>query len=400
MQDLIRSQLPEEILLEYTSVQPEIPEMVKRRTISLAITRWLKYKKYSNSPHIVPSFKGALEVELRSLEKKQQPYNVLMLLNLASERFTPVSPLNVQGGQISFLKWIELGNLEVEQLWKKAQLQSVVSGCRVPIFVNNEYEINYRIFTPVLVSLDSYNVRDAVSVAVEKVDLFRAALNFVPATGLIMKFGRQSPICKFLASPIYGVFDSKGSFLADVYAADHYIYTRQERISEQEFNTALELVRKINAAQNGELVHLFVRLLYLYQQALDFANHRATFLALWQVLEMAVLDKPEERIRVDRRLVKLLGIENEPLLNAAIRILVRYRNSLVHSGVFPEVTENLVFALKSFVDAALFKVLNLSRNLSNEAEYELYLNHLTLNDVDLARRKEIIALIQSARGGS
>jgi len=202
------------------------------------------------------------------------------------------------------------------------------------------------------------------------------------------------------SATIYGVFDSKGSFLADVYAADHYIYTRQERISEQEFNTALELVRKINAAQNGELVHLFVRLLYLYQQALDFANHRATFLALWQVLEMAVLDKPEERIRVDRRLVKLLGIENEPLLNAAIRILVRYRNSLVHSGVFPEVTENLVFALKSFVDAALFKVLNLSRNLSNEAEYELYLNHLTLNDVDLARRKEIIALIQSARGGS
>jgi hypothetical protein len=396
----LQSMVADEILLNYISIEPEIPEGAKRRAISLAITRWLRYKRYAHDPDPVQSFKEALAVELRSIERKKREYEVLVFLNLNPERFFAINPLSIRGYQLRFLTWNELGNLNVAKLWKAAQTHFQIGGQRVPILVEREdgYHPKYLTFTPVLLPLKSYSPRDALSVAVEQIDLFRATLNFVPATRLMVRYGYKSPICKFLPSPIYGVFDSQGDLLLDAYSTENYRYIRQEKVSEQEFEAVTDLIEKINA-QNEGLLRLFVKLLYLYQQALDFTDHRATFLALWQVLEAAVLDKPDQRISVEKHLAKLIQTESDPLLNQALTLLAHRRNSLVHFGIFPEYTNDLVFALKKFVDSTLFRILELSKDLSNEMEFQKYLNHITVNDVDLARRRKVIELIQDTREG-
>lgn len=390
-----------EILLNYISTEPEIPEGAKRRAISLAITRWLRYKKYAKASDPIQSFKKALAIEVSSIEKRREEYKVLVFLNLDPARFRAISPLEVRDHLLHFPAWNELGNLDTAKLWEVAQTRSLVNGQKAPILVEREegYYPNCLTFVPVLVSLKSYSTGDALSEAVEHLDLFRATLNFAPATRLTIKFGEQSPICKFLPSPIYGVFDLKGNLLLDAYATENYRYMRQEKIDEQEFKAATDLLRRVNA-QAEDLLRLFVKLLYLYQQALDFTDHRATFLALWRVLEAAVLDKPEQRVPVEKRLSKLIGTEADPLLDQALSLLAHRRNSLVHFGIFPEYTNDLVFALKKFVDSALFRILQLSNDLSNEMEFQAYLNHITVNDADLARRRKVIELIQDARRSS
>ena len=358
----------------------------------------MKFSKYADNPDEIQSFKEALSVELRLLARRKSKFDVLAFLNVTPERFRAIGSLRIGEYQLRFLAWNELKGFDLAALWKKAQAYSRVSGQRISLLdeTGGDCRPRFQVFTPILVSLESYSPEDALATAAEHMDLFRATLNFGPATRIMIGYGYGAPLCKFLPSPVYGAYDSQGQLLLDMYTTEHYGYVRQEQVNDQEFETATELIRRINS-QDKDLLRLFVRLLYLYQQALDFTDYRAKFLALWQVLESAVLDDPDQRVRVDKRLANLLQMESDPLLNQALTLLVHRRNTLVHYGLFPEDAHDLVFALKKFADLVLFRILSLAGDLSDETELREYLSHATVNDAALARRRKIIELIQSAR---
>lgn len=384
----VASMAAEELIASSVKIEPDFPERTKRRVIRLALNRWRRCKKYFDARDQVQAFQDALAVEIRFLERKAIQYTILMFLNLDPP--SGFESLAVRGHTLQFRTWGELDNLSIADLWKEVRFKDRENPI-IRIYDGKAYP-RIRDFTPVTLELETYDVPAAVEIASERLDLLRAVLNFLPAIRVKFRWGKPQPLSKFLPSPIYGVFDRNGVLLAPYYTIERYKYKyHRQRIEEQDREAITELLQTINQAQEGSVSYLILKLL-LYQQALDLTDHRAIYLALWQVLETAV-ERGEGKIESR---IKALTQPDE-FLEAVLESLAEHRNRLVHSGVFPKGVENLVFILKGFVDFAIRRIIYLSKHLSTESELGEFLKHLTLGDSTLERRRKVIGFIQSQR---
>ena len=383
----VASMAAEELIASSVKVEPDFPERTKRRVIRLALNRWRRYKKYFDARDQVQAFQDALVVEIRILERKATQYTVLMFLNLDPP--SGFESLTVRGYTLQFRTWDKLDNLSTADLWGEVRFKDQENPI-IRIYDEKAYP-RIHDFTPVTIELETYDVPAAVEIASERLDLLRAVLNFLPAIRVMFRWGEPQPLSKFLPSPLYGVFDRNGVLLAPYYTIERYKY-RKQCIEKRDRGAVTELLQTINQAQEGSVSYLVLRLLQLYQQALDLTDPRATYLALWQVLEAAV-ERGEGKIESR---IKALTQPDE-FLEAVLESLAEHRNRLVHSGVFPKGAENLVFILKGLVDFTIRRIIYLSKHLSTESELGEFLKHSTLGDSTLERRRKVIGFIQSQR---
>jgi hypothetical protein len=343
----VASMAARELIVSSVKAEPEFPESTKRQAISLALNRWRRYKKYSNAPDQVQAFRDALVLEIRALERKVTQYTILMFLNLDPP--SGFESLIVRKHTLQFRAWSELSDLDTSDLWKKTWVYDREN----PIILTHHDEKAYpRMidFAPVILKLETYDVQAAVDIASERLDLLRAVLNLLPAMRVMFRWGEPEPLSKLLPSPIYGVFDRNGILLNPYFTIERYdkYKYRKQRIEERDYKTVTELLQTMNQAQEGSISHLVLRLLQLYQQALDLTDSRATYLALWQVLEAAILGHERGEGKMDSRIKAL--IKPDDLMDAVVTSLAKHRHLLVHSGVFPNEAESLVFVLKGIVD--------------------------------------------------
>jgi len=387
--DMLYSMAVDELLVWCISSQPLIPEFAKQQAVSQAIDRWLRYKKYKNNPDNTSAYEKALSVGLGNIPQDIE-YLVLGFINIRPEGFLLQKPIEVSGSILRFASWSELNNINLGNLWTKAQ--EYLPKHIASIFADPSRMIST--FIPFFIETKSYSKDDAIRKAQKDLNLLRVALNFVSATNLLVRYGEIFPLAKFIESPIWCVINVTKNLTFEAYTDNDIKYIQPQEVSPHEYDAAQNIIERMNEAKG--LWRLITNLLSLYQQALDLTDCPEVFLALWRILEAAVLDDPKHPVNIPALVGRLTDVERDPILKHTLDMLSYYRNDLVHDGTFPK-RNNIVFLLKKIVDVTLGKMISIAQNVNDENEFQEYLTFLSTNDTDLARKAKVIGLVQSKR---
>jgi hypothetical protein len=399
-----------QVIMGMVDFDPPVPDGTKLRLMRQALSNWRQDENAFASEDLVKTFKETLATEILSLERNQASFTILAFLNVEQEVIEPMFPIILREYKLCLPTWSGLDNLCVEQFWKELEMYFGTKH-KMPLLqrIVDEKGVHYhkqkQNVIPVTIELKALDPNTALYTAANALDFFRAVINLPSALSLFRKYGSSSSsLSKFLPSPIYGVFLSDGEYEKLYYAPESHRYKRQ-RITAEELDYCKDLLSDLRNAVPGELKYLVVKAIKLYQQAFDFTEYQATYLGLWQLLEVLTLNEPTQgRTQVDKRIVCLLDLRGDDVLRDAIKLLMNSRNTLVHNGVFSDYADGLVFTLKGIVDLMLLRIMELSDDLSTESELREYYRLVSQNDVDLRREasdiemiKGVIEFIQNSR---
>jgi len=381
------------------TVDPPMPAYTMARVVRLSVSRWVKENKTraSSEFNLLESFERVFRAELATLAAKKIRYTVVTFLNIAQRHIKGLGPLIVQGYELRFPSWRALGHQKAEDLFKLVYYNSLVIDKKPAILdYRPEDNVNYWVrkhdFSPVSIEVETFSVDAAVSIAENRLNLWRAALNlsFYP----INLIG-QPTVCRFLPSPVCAVFDQDGKLVPNLfYPVKHYDYQTQD-ITQENIRAAIKTIENFNKAKPGSLAEFAVDLVRMYQEALDCTDYSTAYLALWQALEALTLNKPGKSTQVDKRLATLLN--PNPRFRSALTVLVSSRNKLVHSGFFPDEGEELVRILAIFVYDSICKLFDLSKSLSDKDELEFYYRYASLGNTDLTRERKLNTKYSTAK---
>ena len=360
----------------------------------------MKYKKYSENNDVVSAFLVALEVELRQLGRKQKTFSVLMFLNVDRSDILNLEPISILGDRIVLKQWDELDPLKVDDLW-----QQVWSRDRTnPIFWQtgqNEPVPHIGTFRPVLLEVETYGPEAALAIASDRLDILRSILNMSAILGVFTYF-RAEPksLSSILPTPIYGIFDSFGNLVSTYITIEKYDYqiARIRGKHEKYLSNAKYLLSIFDhELKHPDTHHHILRLIRLYQGALDIVSPWPAYLAMWQVLESAVTLRGErvanETLR--KRISSLTQLD--PLSQDALNLLDGIRNELVHAGVFLEESDDAFFTLKLIADKCIVELLNRATDFSTVNDLREYFTYATCCNAVLDRKKQVISTIQKHR---
>ena len=396
-----------QVVLGSVHLEPALAEGTRLRLIQEALGRWRQSEEHCASHDLVQCFSEALSVELTDVQKQ----TVLMFLNIEQPAIEALMPLTVHEAELRYSAWDVLEkHLDMEGFW--TDLEVYLGHHDTPLLkrVVHDDRILYlrqkRGFQPISTELETVDVASAVAIASDALDLLRAVFNLPSALRLLWRQSSSfAALSVFLPSPVYAVFDINGNYDTLYYTPERHHYRLREVLA-ADLGFCRDFVAKLSSAIPGSLAHLLARSVRLYQDAFDFSNYRATYLGLWQLLEVLTLNEPDHqgRTQVDRRVACLLDLSGDEVLRDALRILRESRNSLVHRGIFPEYSDELVFTLKGIVGAMLQQVIDLTKHLDTETELREYYRLASSSDTDLARERsdievagKVIDLIQLSR---
>lgn len=392
--DFIYDMTAEEMLYCGLEFSPNIPEFTKRKIINRALFRWLRYKKYYFNEDILKAFVDAIFVELKKWDGAKEKFSLIALLNIQWDDLFLEDKFNFNNTQIRIITWNDTKNFHLEDIWENVKIK-LPKHFKADTVNLKQLEV---IFSPVLITTNSYTQVDALYMALESFNLFRATLNYASATSLMVKLGEPFPISKFRSSPVFGILDCDGKLIDSRIVSDEYWFPQPQKLKTNEIEITNFIVD--NVVTDVGLWKLVSVVLSLYQQALDLTNDREIFLALWRVLETAILDDPERPVNIRARVSELTGIVNDPLLDNSIKMLTRYRNDLVHKGDFPRHSNNLIFVLKKIVDITIRQIIRLAQKFDDINEYGEYLGLLSINNKDMERKIKALDFIRDIRSQS
>jgi hypothetical protein len=386
-----------EIITQYTVHEGGLPEGTHRRAVNLSVERWLKYKKYQDNKDAVSAFLQALEVEIGQMERKKKLFKVLMFLNLDYQDIQELEPISVLGDKILLKQWGELSALRTNDLWRRIQFWDRSNPILLRIDQKGAVP-NLTVFQPVLFDMETYGPEAAVAMASDRLDILRAILNISSLLGGFT-YVRSVPkhLSTVLPTPIYGIFDISGGLVSTYYTIEEYRYTKAKIDARQLSNAKYLLPLFAHNIRYPDTYHHILGLMRLYQDAIDISSPRPAYLAMWQVLEAAVTlgqEKVPHR-EIVPRVSALLQID--PLFQDAVKLLADLRNDLVHSGKFLARGDNAFFTLKLIVDDCLHRLFALARDFPTVHKLRDYVEHITLSDSALERRRKVVSTIQQHR---
>jgi hypothetical protein len=385
-----------ELLVNLVQVKPEIPDRTLRGLVYSSIFKWLRFKKYREDRKPYRGFHGALLREMRRLERKRADYHVLMFISCKADDLEEFYNLALAGSQLIITDWDQLDPLDVGQFW-----QTIIFHRLAPSLFHDfgdDSHFQRRLdFTPVVVSMNTFGPAAAVELAQNAFDLFRVCLNLPVISGHFSYF-RSTPkaLSPILPTPVYGVFAGDGHFKTVFTTIEKYEYKRV-KISSKHASAAKSYLEKVNRISSKDIGGRVVRLLRLYQDAIDIHSPRQSYLALWHVLEgIADIEASEIQQReIEKRVTTLL--HPDPVTKQLLHVLVDRRNKLVHTGDFPDDPDRLYFALKLIVDAALYELLQLAERLETPHHLDEFLSMASLGDTVLERKLDVIQYIRESR---
>jgi hypothetical protein len=255
--------------------------------------------------------------------------------------------------------------------------------------------------TPLLLDVKAPSSADAFRRGLESFELLRATLNF-PVTAFRVSWcvGRPSPLARVRAAPFYGVFDAdwshQGSYIAPADVTSGPMDVRGEHWSQ-----TLRILRQLRASRITDgLRAILIRVLGLYQDALDSTEWRMAFLCLWQAVEALTL---QSRMRVDmreitKRLHALLGRKDVDA--DVVEYLRQVRNPLVHEGVFSDADGGLqdVNVLKVVVERGIETMLGNARTLYSVERWGAFYDLVARDHRRLADCESVARYIRRVEG--
>jgi hypothetical protein len=385
-----------ELLANSLKLQPPIPERTLRALAFRSVFKWLRFAKYRENPDRARGFIGAVEREFRRLERKKAAFHVLMFMNCSAEDIIPFGQPSVMGTDLEIKDWDELEDLNTDALWNLVKVHDLAP----PLL--HDFDLDHPVprtadFTPIVVSTRTFDADSAVEISQTAFDLFRACINLPAVVGrTIYLRSTAKALSPSLPTPIYGVFRARRQFVT-VYVTNEKFEYKRAKISPQHAKAAVTFLDRLNEAATKDISELYTRCLRLYQDAIDIASPRQSYLALWHVLE-AIAD-PTTRLAPQRDIEARIAtlIRPDPMVKDLLHVLVERRNDLVHAGDFPQEADPLYFSLKLITDMALGRFLKLARRFDTPQQIDDYLTLDPQGDTVLRRKKEVIEDILGSR---
>lgn len=385
-----------ELLNAYIQNKENIPENTKRKAILKAVDRYLKHKKYVKSRDPVKAFYEAYRIELNIMQKKRKCYFIVMFLNLDYRSATKFKDISLIHDSIEFISWERFSEFDVNSLWKQLEFER-----RSKIILSKTDDSFYPktlTFTPIVLEISSYDIEAAIDFANEKIDLLRS---FINASFSLLQYTifRSEPkeLSKILPTPFYAVFDEDKKFIKVYHTIEKYSYSNVKiPPNRMKFIDHLFDIYS-NQKSDNDLYSYLISVLRQYQRALDMVHPETAYLAMWRVLEYSV-SFGEEGIKNDqiKSRIKILINPNQ-YQKDVLTLVTDQRNSLVHSGIFPEKSDNIYFILKDIVDHIIYRLILLSYEFDSIIELRQYLRFAERGDTDLLRTKNVIEKILESR---
>lgn len=411
VENSIEGMAASQVIKGVVNIEPEIAEGTKIRLMQRVLTEWKKKEQVQSADDLIGMFKQIIKREILDLEKNKSPFTILAFLNIESQSIKSLNSLTVMNCRLQFPQWSEIENLDIDKFWKAVEIHLIQGGQEsiAKRILTPEGKIHFlrqkHDFVPVTAQVEAVDENTALYIALDSLDLVRAVFNFPSSLSLFRKYGNSSAaLSRFLPSPIYGVFGPTGEFNQLFHITESYKY-RQQKLSPDSLEYCINLLNDLQNANPGDLKHLIAKSLKLYQQAFDFSDYQATYLGLWQILEILTLNEPSKgRTQIDKRVACLLALRGDDVLRDAIALLMQSRNTLVHSGIFPDYSGELVFTLKGIIDEMLIKIIEISAFLTTEFELSEYYRLVSKSNVDFENEiagidatKNVIDFIKNVR---
>jgi len=385
-----------ELLNAYIPNEEQVPESTKKNLLRKTVNRFLRYKKYSESRDPVRSFYEAFEIEFSRIQKKRTSYFIAMFLNIDYQSAKELQDISIIHDSFEFITWKKFSEFDVDNLWRQLEFEHQSD---VILINNGDFSYPKRlIFTPIIMKISTYNIEAAINLANEKINLLRA---FINTSFLLLQytFFRNKPreLSKVLPTPIYAVFSERKKFKKVYYTIEDYSYSNvtvpQNRMK---FIDHLFTIYS-NQSKANDFNSFLISILQQYQKALDMVNPEIAYLTMWHVLEYSV-SLGEDGIHNDqiKSRTKIIINPNQ-FQKDVLHVITDQRNLLVHTGIFPEKSDNIYFILKDIVDHIIYQLIVLSYHFDSVAELRQYLIFAERGDTDLCRTKNVIEKILKNR---
>ncbi|MCI0581104.1 MAG: hypothetical protein L0331_33520, partial [Chloroflexi bacterium] len=381
-----------ETIDSYVCFQDPLPEATRRKIISLGLRRWVKYKKYQNQSNVIISFIQALDVETRRLQKEFNIFQVWMFLNMDRRQLSTLEPIKILGDNIKVKQWNEIPKPDLlNKIWSEDHSNPILQDTDQPLWNRSK-------FIPVVLDVKASDHEAAADIASDRLDILRGALNFSKLCGVFSLF-RQTPkpLSVILPSPVYAVFTTKNELVSVYYTIEKFDYQRADFQNDKLVDAAGLLSLFGKDLRYPDTYYFILKLVQLYQNTLDISSPQHAYLAMWQVFEVA-LSLEEEQVSQGALISRTkIAVKLDSLFQDALELLVKHRNELVHTGIFPERGDYILFTLKVIVDSCMNSLIKLAKHFSTVHELREYFSFASLGDMDLARKKGTISTIEGFR---
>lgn len=337
-------------------------------------------------------FRRALAAEIRAYYRKPK------------DLFWFLLPLNVERASIDHKRSFTISGVKL-RVWSWAYCQK---NLEIKEFISDTQSLlkdpkfNYAShFTPIVSQARGHDFVEAFRQCEKGFDLFRWLVNLLYQFGKYqMQFGGYPrPLAKILPPPTFAAFTEDGAYRGFLFATARYEEYKANVVATDVWPDVRRLVGKLGAeGSRSEVQELIVDALQRYGEALDAIEWRLSFLQLWQILEKITLqgERSLSMSQVLSRTSSLLGQDQEA--RDLMRAIYETRNSLVHSGVFPDESGLLeVELLKYIVERAINALFSMQRVCTDRAQLDLYYQHNTSNSKELRHRKRLISHILGKR---
>ena len=284
--------------------------------------------------------------------------------------------------------------------WGKLARRFDVAAWQQDVRMNGAREIKIPDdrFLPLIAVLSARSSREAFETTEEPFECLRAILNLSAQFGrLILMSGLPRPFGPILAPPTYGIFTADRAFSSCYLNTDPARRYERNPIPEIDAKLVKRVLRRwARTPPVNELRALLADAVRRYGHAMDCADWREAFLALWQALEMITIVRRDGNFRLDevcRRTAALLG-GSEQIADLMDTLRVT-RNEFVHRGMFSANGLRVVNLLKGIVELCFESLDGLSDRFNTRVELDEFYRLAVLQRVELTDRSKAMNYLLS-----
>lgn len=372
---------------------------IRSTVIRNSIQKWLGYKRTENKLRKFSSFSRALFRELEIALNVEKFFSVVFFLPLDLIRSLKRSSFIVSDKEICQIDWKILNSFLSDDQLSDAYSQCQKSGLikrHTSVKGKITYTTDRILFTPYLISINAYNTNDAFFRAHVIISMFRAAVNLPRIFGSYTIFSNLVPRVKIPDSPLFLVFDGRGSLAPGSIINNSNSSIYQYSSISFETNKLEEYVKWLKFIEEKPAIkttkQFILKILSLYLDAVDSVEPSHAYLSMYQTIENALMFG-EENERFDSQLMKkrIVALLNPDWLqDTLLNELVSIRNRFVHSGIFPSDEEKCFDNLKLITELVINKLIKLSSKYPKIKDLRTFIELNSLGSQSLEDKKKII----------
>lgn len=297
-------------------------------------------------------------------------HKFVLATSLSIRHFDSLRSTQVSGHRITFTRFLPKQFYHAHEEARKRTSKFVFGELPDPLS-------SLKAYTSVRVSVQHRSEQEALTSALDALDLLRGIWNLYFRKWARSSVGRREPVNSIVLGPVHSLHEPGGKIAAGMfwYEADYVGPLRPQRLDKdydalRRFEKQVrELLSRSNYRADAEAA---VR---RYTRALDFRDWDTSFVQLWGLIEQLTDTSRASYETTIKRILFLCDRRYTEFHRQILRHLMNYRNRTVHAGVETVAIETLLYQLKRYAEVLLiFHVQNSSQFSSIKEAAEEYLS--------------------------